>query len=138
MIDTAAGKLMKRMKEGNRTKLAATAAKKHNAAAPELPKGVSTRTKSKMQPVDPQVKTFTLANVKKAKSKKELMFQIQECAALFGTQFNRLGLEIEDKSSCVAFFLKEFQRQNIFANCDSIVFHSVGNTVGSLVIPLRN
>ena len=128
-MDTAASKLVTQMQANRTQRLASTAAKKNSEPSKDLPKGVSTRTKSKLQPIDPTAKTFTIANVKKAKNKLELLFQMQECATLFGAQFQRLNMEMEEKATCVAHFLKEFQRQSIYASCDSLIYHRVGNTV---------
>ena len=115
--------------QSKKSNLANTAAKKTNQKSTELPKGVKTRLGAKLAPPNPLIKTFTIANLKKAKSKDELMFQIQECVALFGEQFEKMEMSMEHRARSVAFMLKEFQRLDIFASVDSLVYHRTGNTV---------
>ena len=111
--------------------LAATAAKKRTDRSSKSPKGMETRSTAKLTSLDPSVKSFTLANLKKAKTKNEVLFQLQEGAAAFMACFDRLDYNMEQKALCVGFLLKEFQRQNVYASCDSLIFHRVGNCVST-------
>ena len=129
-VPTAASKLMDKM-QGKIPKkaLAKTAAKKTNEPSNKLPKGMSTRAADKLVSDDPSVKGFTLANLMKAKTKKEILFQCQGAVEKFCNQFDKCALKQEEASVVVAFMLKEFQRRDIYASVDSIIYHRVGNTV---------
>lgn len=121
---------MKQMKQRLPQKeLAATAAKKKMEKSEKSPKRVTTRATARLSSNDSSVKGFTLANLKKAKTKNEVLFQIQECVATFASNFDRLNYSMEQKALCVAFMLKEFQRENVYASCDSLIFHRAGNVV---------
>ena len=58
-----------------------------------------------------------------------MLFQLQECAALFMEQFDKLDFSMESKAYSVGFLLKEFQRSKVFASCDTVIYHQIGNTV---------
>ena len=129
-METSASKLMRQMQEKLPKKaLAKVAAKKHNEPSDDLPQGVSTRAAAKLVSDDPTVKDFNLGNLKKAKTKKEVLFQCQGAVEKFVAQFDRCNFTAEQRAACVAFMLKEFQRIGIYASCDSIIYHRVGNVV---------
>ena len=109
--------------------LAKTAAKRATEPTDELPKGMSTRAADKLVSTDPTVKDFNLANLKKAKTKDEILFQMQGAVEKFCNQFEKCGFNLEQSAECVGFLLKEFQRKSIYASVDSIVYHRVGNKV---------
>ena len=121
---------MKQMKERLPQKeLAATAAKRKTEKSEKSPKGVTTRATARLTSSDATVKGFTLANLKKAKAKNEVLFQLQEGIATFAGAFERLGYSMEQKALCVAFMLKEWQREGIYCSCDSLIYHRAGNVV---------
>ena len=109
--------------------LAKTAAKKHQTPSEDLPKGVSTRAAAKLVSNDPTVRDFTLANLKKAKTKHEVLFQCQGMAEKLINQFEKCNFTMEQQAVVVGFLLKEFQRANIYASVDSLIYHRIGNTV---------
>ena len=132
-MSTAASKLMSQMQDKIPKKaLAKTAAKRTTEPSNELPKGMSTRAADKLVSADPAIKDFTLANLKKARTKDEILFQCQGAVEKFCVQFDKCGFNMEESCEVVAFFLKEFQRKSIYASVDSIVYHRVGNTVSLL------
>ena len=129
-MPTAASKLMTQMQEKIPKKaLAKTAAKRTTEPSNELPKGMSTRAADKLVSTDPSVRDFNLANLKKARTKEEILFQCQGAVEKFCGQFEKCGFSLEQSAEVVAFFLKEFQRKSIYASVDSIVYHRVGNKV---------
>ena len=129
-METNASLLMKQMRDKlPKQVLATTAAKKRNEKSGKMPKGVETRAAAKLTSDDPSVKSFTLANLRKAKTKREVLFQLQENAAAIMSCFDRLDYNKEQQAMCVGFFLNEFQRYGIYASCDSLIFHQVGNCV---------
>ena len=109
--------------------LAKTAAKKRVEPSENLPKGVSTRAAAKLVSTDPSVKGFTLANLRKAKTKQEVLFQCQGAVENFVAQFDKCDFDWRQRQAVVAFMLKEFQRNDIYASVDSLIYHRIGNTV---------
>ena len=129
-MTTAASKLMQDMQSKMPKKiLAKTAARKRVEPSNELPKGVSTRAAAKLVSTDPTVKGFTLANLRKAKTKHEVLFQCQGAVENFVAQFEKCGFNMEQQAAVVGFMLKEFQRADIYASVDSLIYHRIGNTV---------
>ena len=109
--------------------LAKNAAKKRNEPSTELPNGVATRAAAKLVSTDPSVKDFTLANLKKAKTMEEMLFQCQGVTEKFMAQMEKCEFSLEECSAIVGFFLKQFQKSDIYASVDSIIYHRIGNQV---------
>ena len=96
----------------------------------ELPAGTTTRLAVRLLPPSAATK-FTLKNLSMAKTTEELKFQLQEIVTILDTQMVKMDLSMHEKSMMLAFLLKEFQRLNLFCNCDSLVYHLAGNTVST-------
>ena len=131
--DNAASELLNQMdkatdKAVTAGKILARSAAKKGVKTDALPAGTTTRQATKLVPTSAATK-FTLQNLAKAKTIEDLKFQLQENAALIDNQFVKMELSMHDRALMLAFFLKEFQRSNLFCNCDNMVYHLTGNTV---------
>ena len=136
--DNAASELLDQMdkatdKAVTAGKILAKSAAKKGVKTDSLPAGTTTRKAAKLAPPSAATK-FTLQNLAKAKTIDELKFQLQENVSLIENQFVKMELPMHDRAMMLAFMLKEFQRLNLFCNCDNMVYHLAGNTVSLMSI----
>ena len=93
----------------------------------------ATRLTQDLKPADPKMTTFNLNNFKKTTTKPQLKFMLQEFFKLASAQFEKMELLQKEKAEMVAFLLKSFQKDTIFASVDSAVFYNEENQVWNLL-----
>ena len=130
--------------------LLAAAAPKKGLKTDALPAGTSTRAAAKLKPSDPSMAKFNLRNLNLVKNVDDLKYQvqvsfhqaltfspshshnhcnIQQMIELVLNIMNKIDLDDHDQTKVAGFCLKEFQRNGIFTNVDSVIYHLCGNTL---------
>ena len=78
---------------------------------------------------------FNLNNFKKTSTMQQMKYMLQEFNKLAMAQFDKMELSMKEKADLVAFSLKNYQKEGVFANVDSAIFYVQENLVRE---PLRN
>ena len=88
-----------------------------------------TRLGAELKPEDPKMAAFNLNNFKKTSTMQQMKFMLQEFNKLAMAQFEKMELSMKQKADLVAFSLKNYQKEGIFANVDSAIFYVQDNLV---------
>lgn len=131
MISAAAqaANILESTKKGK--SLAAKAAKKGVVEKGRVYK--TTRLGLELEPEDPKLRNFNLANFKRSATEKQLKFMLQEIVSMILGQFEKMELTLSTQAEMVAFVVKSFQRGHIFANVDHAVFYEEANVVSPFI-----
>ena len=78
---------------------------------------------------DPSMKNFNLNNFKKTTTEPQLKYMLQKMVELIINQFDKIGLPLSSQADMVAFFIKNFQKGNIFGAVDHAIFVAEPNQV---------
>lgn len=89
----------------------------------------ATRLCDTLEPEDPGMKTFNLANFKKTTTNAQMKFMLQKVSDLIMSQFDKMLMPLSTQADMVAFFIKNFQKGNIFAAVDHVTFFAEDNQV---------
>ena len=78
---------------------------------------------------DPTMKNFNLNNFKKTTSEGQLKYMLQKMVEMVASQFEKMALPLSSQADMVAFMIKNFQKNNIFAAVDHAIFVAEPNQV---------